>query len=218
LLLATLMLPDQAGPAVRRLAGHALDAHVALAIWSWGSLLRRKRSKENSSGVADSFSARPDKSKAGYVASARRVECLPQHDHSSSSPSGVKTGDSDKKHRLRRSGAIAASGRCLSAAGAAAVGLALKLSMAAALLTGGGAAWALLHPSSHHIAGAAAALMAVLVESKQLQRQAATGRFSRGRCFSPPWSCQDIDGEVPLLKICMFYGSRLPECLEGLKC
>ena len=157
LLLAVVMLPDLAGPGTKALARHGVKVHAAAALWNWaGMLLRRHRRRAGGS--------RPGREGGGE-------ELL-------SSPAAGRLPETEFRWQPGAAAATLAN-HCLSASGSAA-GLMLRLCAASMLLSAGGAVWSVAHPSSCHLAAAVAALAAVLMDSKQLKRQAALGRIKHG--------------------------------------
>lgn len=163
LLLATVMLPDLAGPGTRALARHGVKAHAAAALWNWAGLLLRKRRR-----------------RAGGRGLGREGGAGAAHAGGGGGLSNTGAGKRPATDSRRRSGAAdELSQQCLSLSGSAAR-LALRLCAASMLLSAGGAAWSVAHSSSCHMATAVAALAAVLMDSKQLRRQAALGRIKHG--------------------------------------
>ena len=157
LLLAVVMLPDLAGPGTKALARHGVKVHAAAALWNWaGMLLRRHRRRAGGS--------RPGREGGGE-------ELL-------SSPAAGRLPETEFRWQPGAAAATLAN-HCLSASGSAA-GLMLRLCAASMLLSAGGAVWSVAHPSSCHLAAAVAALAAVLMDSKQLKRQAALGHIKHG--------------------------------------
>ncbi|GAX75750.1 hypothetical protein CEUSTIGMA_g3193.t1 [Chlamydomonas eustigma] len=191
--LACLMLPDHVRPGIQMLSRFSVQAHALLIAHHW---CKRKWSRQKDTALQHNDTSRS--SEASYTLEpAHHVSCClqvypevyPEASYTLEPAHHVSCclQKEDKDcHEVQKASSLpmlSIKGRILQWATC----LALQLSASSLLLVKGCEVWSYLHPTSHHMASALLALTAVMLDCRQLQRQAANGVISKGPQLEAAW-------------------------------